>query len=336
MIARTPICTLLVSAALAVPLQALAGPPVEIRLGTVAPPKSPWYRMLEDMRQEWARVSGGRVVLRILSPVGSERSLIDKMWVQTLHAVAVSGVGLPALDRGISALHTPLLFRSYEELDYVRDRLAPTLEASLAKKGVVALNWSDVGWVYFFSRTPIRTPSELRPLRIYTTAGDADTETLFKAAGFRPQPLEASDLLSGLQTGMVDAFDVPPLFALLNQSFALAPHMLDLRWAVLTGATIIDARAWARVPPELHRPLLDASRQSAARYRAQIRKLGDDAVIEMQRQKLQLHAVDEPALEEWRRQVEQVHPQIRGTLAPADLFDEALRLVAEYRQAATR
>jgi TRAP-type C4-dicarboxylate transport system substrate-binding protein len=110
-----------------------------------------------------------------------------------------------------------------------------------------------------------------------------------------------------------------------------------MRWAVLTGGTLIDARAWARVPPDLRAPLLEASHQAAARYRVQIRKLGDDAVIEMQRQKLQVHPLDEAARKAWQEQVEKVYPQIRGTLAPADLFDEVLRLLAEYRhQAVTR
>lgn len=335
-------CTSLVRAFAAValvlvPLRAATDTPIEIRIGTVAPQKSPWYRMLEEIRQDWLRVSGGRVVVRILNPVGDERNLIDKMRVQTLHAVAVSGVGMPAIDRGISALHTPLLFQSYDELDYVRDRLAPRLEEALSKKGVIVLNWSDVGWIYFFTKKPARTPSDLRDLRLYTTAGDAETEALFKAAGFRPQPLQSTDLLSGLQTGMIDAFDVPPLFALLNQSFALAPHMIDVRWAVLTGATLMDRRAWDRIPPELHRPLLDASHAAATRFRSQIRKLGDDAIVEMQRQKLQVETVDEAGLRQWRQQAEQVYPAIRGTLAPADLFDEARRLVAEYRrQAGTR
>jgi hypothetical protein len=44
-----------------------------------------------------------------------------------------------------------------------------------------------------------------------------------------------------------------------------------------------------------------------------------------------------PAAEaEWRTLSERLYPQIRGRMVPADMFDEVLRLLAEYRAARAR
>ena len=88
-----------------------------------------------------------------------------------------------------------------------------------------------------------------------------------RRAGFSPVPLETSDILPGLQTGLINAFDTTPLAALAFQWFALAPNMADLKFAPLTGATVIDKRAWEKIPAALRPKILEASRAGGVRLR---------------------------------------------------------------------
>ena len=64
-------------------------------------------------------------------------------------------------------------------------------------------------------------------MKLFTWAGDNDTLQLWKANGFRAVPLAATDILTGLQTGLIDAVPTTPLYALLNQSFGIAHNMID-------------------------------------------------------------------------------------------------------------
>lgn len=310
-----------------------AGAATIVKMGTVAPEGSLWHEVLLEMGQAWSATTGGEVRLHIYAggTLGGEVDMLKKMRIGQLHAVAMSGVGLSHVEPGVGALQLPLMFDSYEELDHVRDGLAPRLEASLRQKGFTVLNWGDAGWVHFFTKTPAATPDDIRRLKLFITAGDAESLDLYKAAGMRPVPLAETDILTALQTGMIDAFDVPPLLALINQWFGLANHMLDLRWAPLVGATLIDRKVWERVPERWRGPMLEAARRVGERLRGDIRKMGDEAIVAMQKRGLKVVRVDDATRALWRREVEAVYPKLRGPIVPADLFDEVRRLRDEYR-----
>lgn len=307
--------------------------PVRINLGTVAPEGSPWHQVLQQMGQDWERASQGSVTLRIYpgGVLGDEHEMLRKVRIGQLHAVALSGAGLSHAETAVSCFQIPMLIESYEELDYIRERLAPKVEALLQAKGFVVMNWGDVGWVHFFTKTPARTPDDIRKMKLFTSAGDPETEALYKEFGFQPVPLAVTDMLPALQTGLLEAIDVPPLFALLDQSFGLAKNMTPIKWAPLVGATIVSKQVWERIPQPLASELLRIARSSGDKLRGQIRKLGDDAVVEMQKRGLNIVQLDEATIARWRSEAEAAYPKLRGRLVPANLFDETMRLRNEFR-----
>ena len=265
------------------PFRAAYGGPTIIKMATVAPEGSSWHRVLLDMGEEWKRVSGGKVVLRIYpgGVVGDEEAVLRKMRVGQLQAAAISGLGLTFLDRSFYALHVPMMFASEEEFDYARSKLSPKLEKILEKKGFIVLNWGDAGWIRFFAKDPFTHPSEMKPMKLYLGAGDAMLTQLYKEAGFRPVPISIVDMLPSLQTGLVEAFNSVPLAALAFQWFALAPNMADLNWSFLSGATVIDKRAWMKIPEELRPKIMKVSRDASKRLRREIRTLNENAVKAM-------------------------------------------------------
>lgn len=306
---------------------------IVINVGTVAPEGSPWHQILQRTREDWVKLSGGKYNMRIYpgGTLGDEDSMILKARLGQLQAVGLSGVGLSRLEPGVACLQIPMLIESYEEYDYVRERLAPKLEAMIEKRGFVVLHWSDVGWVHFFTKTPVRTPNELRKLKLYTSAGDPEGEKLYREFGLQVVPLAITDLLPSLQTNLIQAFDVPPLFALLDQSFGLAKNMIDLKWAPLSGATVLSRKAWEKIPEGQRAEFLRAAREAGEKARAEIRKLDQDAIGEMQKRGLNVIKLDAAARAEWQREAESAYPKLRGRVIPEDLFDEAVRLRNEYR-----
>ncbi len=318
---------------LALAAAASFGQNVLIKMGTVAPEGSPWHQILQQMGQDWTRIAGGKVTLRIYpgGVLGDEPDMITKMRVGPLQAVALSGSGLSRLEPAVSCLQIPMLIESYEELDYVRDRITPRLDKLIEQKGYIVLNWGDAGWVHFFTKTPARKLDDIRRMKLFTMAGDADALELYQSAGFRPVPLATTDMLPALQTGLIDAFDVPPLLAMLNQWFGVANHMIDVKWAPLVGATIVSKQTWDRVPEAIRTKMFEAGRAAGNRLRGEIRKMGDDAVAAMQKRGLKVISLDAATLADWRRQAEDAYPKIRGRIVPAELFDEAKRLRDEFR-----
>jgi TRAP-type transport system periplasmic protein len=311
---------------------------VQVRMATVVPQGSLWDESLQYIRQEWNRISGGSVQVTVYAggTQGDEAESVRKVTRGQLQAVALSSVGLSRIDAGVACLQLPLLFDSYAELDYVRDGVAEVLEKRIEAKGFKVLNWADGGWVYAFSKTPVRTPEELRARKLFTSAGDPESERLYKRFGFRVIPLSLSDLITSLQTGMIDAFTSVPLFALLNESYKLAPNMTDVRWAPLVGGTVVSLAAWERIPAATRPALLAAGRAAGDRLRGEIRKMDVDAVKQMQSRGLKVTPVDPETRAAWQKTAEGTYPALRGDYCPADLFDDVIRLREASRKQAAR
>jgi TRAP-type C4-dicarboxylate transport system substrate-binding protein len=306
---------------------------VTVTMGTVAPTDSPWHRVLKQMGEDWAKASGGQVKLKILADgsLGDELAMVQKMRAGVLTGMAISGAGLPEIEPSVMAFQAPMMFASYEELDYVRDHIAPKLEKSIEEKGFVVLNWGDIGWIHFFSKKPARTLDDFRKMRLYIGAGDAKAENFYKLAGFKPVPLASTDILPMLQTGVIDAFDVPPLFALSGQLFGLAKNMSDVPWAPLVGATLVSKKTWDKIPADLRPKLLEAARAAGQSFRTEIRGLSEQAIAEMEKRGLVVVKTTDAERAAWQREAEAVWPRLRGTYVPPALFEEVIKLRDEYR-----
>lgn len=304
-----------------------------VKLGTLAPEGSAWHDALLEIRQKWHESTDGNVELRIYpgGALGGEAEMVRKIQRGGLDAVTISASGLTFVDKNMDCLALPLLLESYEELDYVRAGMTPRLEGFLERRKLKLLNWAEAGWIYFFAKTPIRTPADLRSQRLWIGTGQPHLEVLFKQFGFKVVPLPATEMLTALQTGLVDVIDVPPLFALLDNSYQAANYMTDLKWAPLNAATLISVRKWAQIPEEYRPRLLEDARTVARGLRDVNRAAGESAITEMQARGLNVVELSAEERAVWRADADQAYPKLRGSYVDPELFDEVMRLRDEYR-----
>ena len=309
------------------------GAPARIRLGTIAPQGSSYHRILQEMGEKWKVVTNGQAQVTIYAgTMGSELELVRRMRAGQLQAAAVTTQGIASIDPGVAALQSmPMMFRTLDELDYVKAKLQPMIEGRLESKGFKVLFWADAGWVRFFSRQRIDRPDELKRLRTFVTAGETQQFDVMKWGGYSPVALEWADALTGMQTKMIDVVPTIPYFALATQVYTVANHMLDLNWVPVVGALLLTKKAWDALSPEAQAAVSAAAIESGKRFQAQGRLESDEAVAAMQKRGLTIVAIPPPLLAEWRTATELLYPKIRGGMVPADMFDEVVRLVNEYR-----
>ncbi|MGD0650029.1 MAG: TRAP transporter substrate-binding protein DctP [Verrucomicrobiia bacterium] len=311
-----------------------ADAPVKIKLGTLAPKDSSPHQSLKAMAEKWRQAPGGGVQLTIFTDgtQGGEADMVRRMRIGQLQAAMLTGTGMAEIDDSVTALQTmPMVYRSLDEVDYVREKLRPKLEQRLADKGFVVLFLADAGWVKFFSRRPAVTPDDLRKQKLFAWAGDNKALDIMRAAGYQPIPLETADILPGLQTGLIDAVPAPPFFALAGQFYGPAPHMLDMNWAPLVGACVITKKTWDKIPSDAQKAMREAAEKAGDEVRVQARKEMTEAVDAMKKRGLVVHELTPEAEAAWRGVAESVYPKIRGALVPADMFDEVQALLKEYR-----
>jgi TRAP-type C4-dicarboxylate transport system substrate-binding protein len=302
-----------------------------IKLATLAPEGTDWHGALVELAQQWKEATNGEVIVRIYpnGVVGDERDMIRKMRIGQIHAAAITMDGLSELNPDVYAFYIPLLFDDYDDVDWIRERIAPDLVAGIEANGFILLNWADVGWAYWFTREPIVYPEDLKKQRIFAWAGDYKTAELWKKGGFNPVQLASIDVLSGLQTGLVDAVGTNPMVALSMQWFGVAHYMLDMKWGLMTAATVIDQRVWNRISPENQEKMLAIARQIAAKNQSANRHRDQEAIQVMKKYGLVVHHQTPEEAAYWRTYVKAWYPLIRGYFVREEMFDKIIQLKAE-------
>lgn len=305
--------------------------PIVIKMATLAPNGSPWHEILKEMAAEWSSVSDGKVSLRIYpgGVAGDEADMVRKMRIGQLHAAAITNNGLSKIATEITALTIPMAVDSWEDLDRVRNALAARLHALFEEKGFVILNWGDVGWVRFF--VPEGNPSveTVQKAKLFVWSGNDLAVEIWKSAGFNVVPLSATDILPGLQTGMINAFNTTPVMALASQWFPFTEYMIDMPWAPLIGATVISLRSWNKIAEPLRQRLREVAENTGARMRSEIRRMEAQAMLEMQKRGLVVITPSEEQIQHWRALMEATYVKIRGSLIQEDWFDEALKALGK-------
>lgn len=323
------LCSSLLLASLAV------AAPIQIRLATVAPRGTSLDASLREMRQKWLDISKGdvNILLHTDGVMGGEAQMVQRMGVGQIHSAMLSTIGLSQIDPSVSALQSmPMMFRSLEEVAYVREKLRPDLEKRLLAKGFVALFWGDIGWVRHFTTKPAEHPADFKKLKLFAWAGNEAQIALMKSAGYQPVSLEVSDILPSLKSKMIDAVSQPPFFAEAGQMYRDASHMLEVNWAPMVGATVITKKVWDTIPEASRAALLAASQAAGEQVTRNGRAESLRAVAAMKAKGLTVHPLTPQIEGEWRQVAEELYPKIRGTLVPADIFDQVRRLLDEYRR----
>ena len=305
-----------------------------IRLGTLVPSGSSYYHSLESMGAKWKQASNGAITLTLYGggTMGSEDEIVRRMRIGQLQAAVLTAAGLSEIDPSVAALQKmPLMYHSLDEAASVREKLAPDLERRLADKGFVVLFWGDAGWVRLFTKTPGMLPEDFKTMKIFVTANDVPLSDLYKTAGFHPVLLEWSDVLTSLQTGIVDAVPTIPFHALTNQFYLSTHNMLALDWLPLVGGLIVTKKSWEALQPAQRDAMLKSAAECGRELQEQGRKENQESVKAMQKRGLQVHTVDKDAEAEWRRFSEGLYPNIRGNIVPAEMFDKVVQILHEYR-----
>jgi TRAP-type C4-dicarboxylate transport system substrate-binding protein len=263
---------------------------------------------------------------------GGEAEMARRMRIGQLQGALLSVVGLREIEPSIAALQAmPLLFRNWEEVDYVREKMRPAMEKKFMDKGFVVLAWGDAGWVRFFSKEAALRPDDYKRMKFFAWGSEPDQQTIMKSLGYTPVPLETTDILPAIQTGMINVVPSTPYFALATQVYNSAPHMLEINWAPIVGALVVTRKAWEGMSPEVQKAVRAASDKAGAEIRTKARQEVEEAVDAMKKRGLTVNKPNAAQMKEWNDLAEKLYPRIRGTMVPAETFDEVMGHLKTFR-----
>lgn len=300
-------------------------------MATLVPEGTDWHGMLVEMGQRWKEATDGQIVLRIYpgGVVGDERDMIRKMRIGQIHAAAISSEGLSEVNPDVSGFVLPLIFDDYDDVDWLREKMSPQLEEGMRENGFEVLLWADVGWAKWFTTDPIVYLDDLKGMKIFTWAGDYRTQNLWESAGFQSVPLASIDVLSGFQTGLINAIATTPLYALSQQWFGSANYMLDINWGLLTAGVIIDKRIWNRISPEHQVKMKSIAQDIGLMHQRSTRHQDNEAIKVMQEYGLTIHQPTPEEIDHWKNYLKTWYPELRGKYVSEEIFDTVTEFMAE-------
>jgi len=306
----------------------------QLRIGTLAPKNSLYHRQLMELGEAWRTAQGGNAKYLVYpdGSQGGETDMVRRMRIGQLQGGLLSVVGLREIEPSIAALQNmPMMFKSWEEVDYVREKMRPAMEKRFLDKGFVVLAWGDAGWVRFFSKDPAFGPNDFKKMKFFAWGAEADQQEIMKSLGYTPVPLETADILPAVQTGMINAVPATPYFALATQIYTTASNMLDMNWAPVVGALIITKKSWDELSPEGQASVREAGTRAGIQLRAKARQEVDEAVDAMKKRGLTVNKPNAEQIKEWNALAEWLYPRIRGKLVPAEQFDEVVAHLKAFR-----
>ena len=314
----------------------VAGAQTRIKIASMAPDGSFWMNELQAAADTINQRTSGRVSLRFYpgGTMGSDSAVLRKIRIGQLQGGVMLAGGLADLDEDFDIYSLPLLFRSFEEVDYVRQRMDAKLIDGLAKSGLVAFGITETGFTYLMSSKPTRTFADLRGRKAWVPQDDPISLAIVDAAGLSPVPLPISDVLTGLQTGLIDTVAAPPVGAIALQWFTKAPYLTDLPITYVCGALAISEKTLAELSPADRQVVSEVLSAVSVNLDRKTRADDKEARAALAKQGVTFVDPTEEALAEWDVIAAKATKELVGGRGyDPKLYAEIQQLLEEYRAA---
>ena len=332
---RTFVCSALVVmfAVAPAPAQKPGKAQTEIKLATLAPEGSTWMKTMHKIDDDVRAQTQNRVGFKFFpgGVQGDEKDVIRKIRNGQVHGAGFTGFGLGSIVPETRVLELPFMFDNLEELDHVRRQTNDYYEKAFDEKGYTLLGWTDVGFVYLFTRTPMKAPADMATSKWWIWSGDQLAEIFFKAFKVTPIPLAAPDVLTSLQTGVVDAVYAPPLACVALQWYSRVKYMTDMPITHGISAVVLSKKSLAGVSDADLAIVRQATQKHLGDLTAKTRQQNNEAIAEIKKEGVQVVAVDPAARREFVDRGRAAWSDGVGTLYSQELLDRVKKTLADYR-----
>lgn len=221
------------------------------KIATLAPDGTRWMEEMRKGADEIEKQTQGRVQIRYYpgGVMGNDKSVLRKIRIGQLHGGAITGGGLAEIYPDSQVYSFPFTFDSYAEVDFVRKRIDPLLIAGVKEKGFISFGISEGGFAYLMSSAPIAGVDNLKGHKVWVPEGDEISRESFESAKIAPISLPLTDVLTGLQTGMIDTIASSTVGAIALQWYTQVKHMNDAPLMYLYGTMVVKRDLFEKLSP---------------------------------------------------------------------------------------
>lgn len=327
----------IVAAALVAPLVAApraAHAQTVIRMATVVPEGTLWWREIHAFAQKVEKETDGQVKFKIYfgGIAGDEVRVADRIRREQLDGTFSGGMMCMRAAPTMRVMRVLGLFQGRDELNYVLGRLKPQLDDEFRRAGFVNLGLVGVGPELIFSRKRVHTLAEVKATRLWAWGVDDTLVPGLDGLGFQTMRADVGDAGRLYDQGKVDGFIAAPSSALAFQWSARSKYLLPLRLASLEACIVVANRAFDPLPDQ-YKQVIRSAAAFAASHCEEFSREQDEALLGGLFAKQGL--VTLPLSAETRAQFfdesRALREKMAGKLVPTELLERVLALLADYR-----
>jgi TRAP-type transport system periplasmic protein len=305
-----------------------------IKFASIAPEGSTWMNIMREYDAAVRKESAGRLGFKIYpgGVQGEDKDVLPKIRLGQLQSAGLTGFGMGKIAPQLRILDSPFLFESYDEVDHLYTALDAEFTRALQENNFVLLGWAEVGFVYVLSNTPVRSTADMNGVKMWMWEGDLIAEATFKAFGIKPIPLSVIDVLTSLQTGLINGAYTSPLAAIALQWNTRVKYMMGLPLADASGAVVISKTAYDKLPADLQEILTRNGRKFMRELTLKSRKENADAIETLKKNGIQIVDVTSPkSIQEYTDAGKRARQSLVGKLYDQALLDRVEKTIADYR-----
>ncbi len=222
---------------------------IQIKIATLAPQNSEWAEKFQKGSIEIQERTENRVKLKFYwgGAQGNAKKILQKIKIRQLHGGTFSPTDFQEVYPDLNIYGLPFLFKDFDEVDYVRDRVDNQLEQGFKNLGFNTYGFAGGGFAYILSNEPIREYEDLKNKKIWLPQGDLISYEAMRSLNLLPVPLPMTDVLTGLQTGLIDIVAIPPVVALALQWHTKINYITRVPVLYAMGFLAIDSKMINRI-----------------------------------------------------------------------------------------
>ncbi len=304
-----------------------------IKLATLAPEGSAWTEIFNNLNTELKEKTNNGVRLKIYpgGVLGDEKDMIRKMYVGQIHGAVLTSAGLSTIFSEMDVFQIPFLFKSYDEIDYVLDKMDRFFKKGFEDKGYILPAWTEGGFIRLMSTKPIASLDDLRKAKVWTWEDAPMAKAIFDEAGISAIPLSLPDVQVGLQTGLVEVVYAPPSGAISLQWFTKTKYMTDVPLMYLIGGIVIKKNIILKLSPAHRQVLLELCSKYMDQLKLVVRQENQEAIKVMSKHGVKLIRPSEEQIKEFKEVSARAMNRQIGKSFSKKMKDEVIGYVEEYR-----
>ncbi len=325
------------SAALILAALLAAGPlsAQTLKIATVTPEGSAWMRDMRAAGAEIGERTGGEVQVKFYGGgvMGDDLRVLRKIRTGQLQGAVLTSSALAGRYPNVLQYGLPLMFRSREEMLFIRRRFDPVLEQGLRDSGYETFGFGSLGFALIMSgRKPVVRLEDARGLKIWVPDGDDIGLRAMRSVGLAPVQLPVSDVLVGLQTGLVEVIVTPPSGAILLQWHTRLRYVTDFPVVFAFGLLAMDRRAFGRLSESNQAIVREEFGVLAAQLDRRDAQDNREATQALKNSGLEYLALTSEEILRWRQAFTEIYPElVREAGISRDMHEEIMQALHDFR-----